>query len=79
MSTRVDYSRIIKYVEDSEKNIIEITQKTVKRLANNELPKSFFSNRYIINGKNEFARYILEKGYEFEVIEPKLIIKKKSA
>lgn len=79
MSTRVDYSRIIKYVEDSKNDTIEITQKKVKSLANNELPKSFFSNSYIANGNNEFARYILEKGYEYKVIEPKIIIKKKSA
>ncbi|HIT70858.1 MAG TPA: hypothetical protein IAD08_02955 [Candidatus Scatovivens faecipullorum] len=79
MSTRVDYNKIIEYVEDSSEDTIEITQKKVKRLVNNELPKSFFSNRYIANGKNELARYILEKGFEFEVIEPKLIIKKRSA
>lgn len=62
MSTRVDYSKIIKYVEEYPKDVIEITQKKVKRIANNEL-----------------ARYILENGFEFEIIEPKLIIKKKSA
>ncbi len=79
MSTRVDYSKIIKYVEEYPKDVIEITQKKVKRIANNELPKSFFSNSYISKGNNELARYILENGFEFEIIEPKLIIKKKSA
>lgn len=79
MSTRVDYNRIIKYVEDSNEDIIEITQKIVKRLVNSELPKSVFSKSYIANGKNELARYILENGLEFEVIEPKIVIKKKSA
>ena len=79
MSTRVDYNKLINYVEKSNKNVIEITQNTVKRLVNNELPKSFFSNKYITDGKNELARFIIEKGYEFEVVEPKIIIKKKSA
>lgn len=79
MSTRVDYNVFIKYVEDSNENVIEITQKEAKKLVNNELPKSFFSKSYIANGKNKLARYILENGFEFEVIEPKLIIKKKSA
>ncbi|MCI8411888.1 MAG: hypothetical protein HFJ40_05610 [Clostridia bacterium] len=79
MSTRVDYSKIIKYVEESEEDIIEITQKIVKKIANNELPKSFFSNSYIAKGNNELARYILENGFEFEITEPKLTIKKKSA
>ncbi|MGN1352287.1 MAG: hypothetical protein ACI4VE_05920 [Clostridia bacterium] len=79
MSTRVDYNKIIKYVEESKDDVIEITQRTVKKLVNNELPKSFFSNGYIVNGRNELARYILENGFEFEIIEPKLIIKKKIA
>lgn len=79
MSTRVDYNRIIEYIKDSKDDIIEITQKKVKKLSNNELPKSFFSNSYIVNGKNKLARYILDEGLEFEVIEPKIIIRKKGA
>ncbi len=79
MSTRVDYSKIIKYLEDSEKDIVEITQKMAKKVANGELPKSIFNDKYIANGSNELARYILEKKYDFEVIEPKIIIRKKSA
>ena len=79
MSTRVDYNKIIKYVEESKDDVIEITQRKVKKLANNELPKSFFNNEYIVNGKNELARYIIENGFEFEIIEPKIIIKKKIA
>ncbi len=79
MSTRIDYNIFIKYVENSNKDIIEITQKEAKKLVNNELPKSFFNKSYITNGKNKFARFILENEFEFEVVEPKLIIKKKSA
>ena len=79
MSTRVDYSKIIKYLEESEEDIIEITQKIVKKIANNELPKSFFNNSYIAKGNNELARYILENELEYEVIQPKLVLKKKSA
>lgn len=79
MSTRIDYNVIIKYVEDSSDDVIVITQKTAKKLLNNEFPKSLFSNSYIANGKNELARYLLKNGLEYEVVEPKLIIKKKSA
>lgn len=79
MSNRIDYSIFINYIENSKKNIVEISQKEAKKLVDNELPKSFFNSNYIANGKNKLARYILEKGFEFEVIEPKIIIKKKSA
>ncbi len=79
MSIRVDYKPIIKHLEDSNEDKIEITQKLAKKLVNNELPKSLFDDSYIKKGKNELARYILENEYEFTVVEPKIIVKKKTA
>ena len=77
MSIRVEYSKIIEHIEKSKKDKIEITQDLAKRVANNELPKSLFNSSYIAKGSNELARYIIDNDYEYEIIQPKIVIKKR--
>lgn len=77
MSIRVEYSKIIDYIEKSKRDKIELTQDLARRVANSELPKSLFNSSYIAKGSNELARYIIDNNYEYEVIPAKLVIKKK--
>ena len=77
MATIVDYKLII---EDIKKNGIQeydLTQKKVKKICNNELPKSMFTKSYIQRGKNDLSKFLLEE-CEWEVIEPQIRIRWKN-
>lgn len=76
MATKIDYQVIIDDIEKSNKKIYVLDQKQAKKLVNNDLPKSLFNNSYIKGRKNDLARY-LSDNCDYEVTEPKIIIKKK--
>lgn len=78
MNKRLNYNKIIEEIEKYKDIGYELTQKTAKKILNDEFPKSLFDKSYINNGKNALARYIKEN-YDFEIQEPtiKLIPKKR--
>ncbi len=76
MSTRINYDVIINDMEKSKKREYIVNQKLTKKLLNQELPKSIFSEQYIKRGSNSLCRHIIDKGYKFKVIEPQIIIYK---
>ena len=76
MSTRINYDVIINDLEKSNKREYIVDQKLTKKLLNQELPKSIFSEQYIKRGGNSLCRHIIDKGYKFKVIKPQIIIYK---
>jgi len=74
MATILDYNLIIDDVIKNGDKEYELTQKKVKKICNNELPKSMFNKPYIKRGKNNLSKFLLEE-CEWEVIEPKIVIK----
>ena len=76
MSTRLNYEVIISDLENSKKREYIVDQALTKKLLNQELPKSIFSEQYIKQRKNSLCRHILDKGYRYEVIKPQIIIYK---
>lgn len=77
MATRVNYDLIIDEIKKNKGKKIEITQKSVKKICNNELPKSMFTKNYIKRGENDLTKFILSE-CEWELVEPKIIIKWKN-
>jgi outer membrane protein assembly factor BamA len=76
MAVHNDYAPVIEAM-DKTKNKFVLTQEKMKKLTGGEVPKSMFKRSYITNGSNELARFIMKKGYKFEVVESKIIVYKK--
>lgn len=76
MVQRVDYPAIIRDIESSKSDRYELTQDKAKRIGGQELPKSLFDKSYLKKGRNALCRFFLDNGYDIEIVEPKLIVKK---
>lgn len=76
MNKRIPYNIIISEIEKCKGKDFVLDQKCAKKLVHDELPKSVFSLSYMKKRSNELARYLLDNGIEFEIIEPKIIIHK---
>ena len=77
MATIVDYKLIIEDIKKNGNQEYNLTQNKVKRICNNELPKSMLTKSYIKRGENDLSRFLLEE-CEWEIVEPKIRIKWKS-
>ena len=80
MQKRRKYSKLIEAIERNKLDRIVLDQKYVKKIMGDDLPKSIFDENYIKKRKNELARFIMDNTdkYEFEVIRPQIILKRKS-
>lgn len=74
MAVHNDYKPVIEAVKKSKNKQFILTNDKMKKLTGGEIPKSMFNKKYIEDGNNELARFIMKEAKSFEVVEPKIII-----